>query len=1154
MSSNYHSLAAGNFLETWSNTARLATNDDWSLVPSIVGYLGDINSGSPTGVDPRTLTGAATGEVDVIVNQANPNTLTNGGVAEFQLADATIALNGSGTADAPSIVLFLDAAGRENITLSVDVRDLDGSTDNAVQPLAVQYRTSETGAWVNVPGGYLADATQGPSLAGNVTNLTVTLPTDANGQGILQVRLLTTNAVSNDEWIGLDNIGVTSTAIDDSTPGRISISDATVVESDTGSQLVFTVDRAGGSGGAATLAYDIGFETADAADLAPGTPTSGIVSFAAGETRKTIVLDVVGDVSPERNERLSVTLTPTSGNLEIVDGVAIGTIVNDDPVSLEIGEIQGRGHRSEYVGQMAVTQGVVTAVDSNGFYLQDATGDGDAATSDAIFVFTRTAPAVAKGDLLEVRGTVQEFSAGAAGLTVTELENATWTKLGTGSVAATVIGTGGRLPPTQTIEDDGLTSYDPTTDGIDFYESLEGMLVTVDDAQAVSNSNEFGETYVVASNGAGATGMNDRGGITIAPGDMNPERLQIDSDSAIFAGYTADHSVGDKLGDVTGVIHYSFNSYELLVTEAVAVVDDSSPSHELTNLDGTADRLTIASYNVENLDPTDGARFDRIAGDIVWNLESPDIIGMQEIQDADGAGSGTNYSGQATADKLIAAIVAAGGPTYAYVEIAPTGNNTTGGEPNGNIRNGYLYDPSRVDYVEGSAELVSGDAFAGTRKPLAAQFMFNEQLVTAINHHATSRLGSDPAYGAVQPPADAGNAARIAQSTAIRAYVDGIVSADPAAKVVVLGDFNGFYFENSLQVLQAGGTLTNLYETLSPEERYSAMFEGNAQGLDNMLVSRSLLDGAQFDVVHINSEQAEGSSAASDHDPLVASLLIPLPNKAPVAADDAIAVDEDASTANLWTTLLGNDSDVNLGDTLSIVSVDTAATQGSVSFDAATQTLVYTADADAFDLLDTGAVATDTLTYTVRDGGGLTSTATVTVSVTGIADGRSINGGNGNDDVSGTGGEDLINAGNGNDVVRGLGGADQLFGGNGNDKLYGGDGIDRIDGGNGADSLFGEAGNDLLAGGGGNDLLWGGGGADVFVFGRGGGHDTIGDFEVGLDQLSFADGIGVSRSRATDANFDGVLDLQLILSNGGGSVVLLDVPSLAELDPTMPIA
>ena len=94
-----------------------------------------------------------------------------------------------------------------------------------------------------------------------------------------------------------------------------------------------------------------------------------------------------------------------------------------------------------------------------------------------------------------------------------------------------MIGSGGVLPPTETIDDDSFAVYDPASDGIDFYESLEGMRVTIDAPLVVSQTTSFGETWVVASGGAGASGVNDRGGITLSEGDFNPERIQIDATS-----------------------------------------------------------------------------------------------------------------------------------------------------------------------------------------------------------------------------------------------------------------------------------------------------------------------------------------------------------------------------------------------------------------------------------------------------------------------------------------------------------------------------------------------------------------------------------------------------------------------------------------------
>jgi len=117
-----------------------------------------------------------------------------------------------------------------------------------------------------------------------------------------------------------------------------------------------------------------------------------------------------------------------------------------------------------------------------------------------------------------------------------------------------------------------------------------------------------------------------------------------------------------------------------------------------------------------------------------------------------------------------------------------------------------------------------------------------------------------------------------------------------------------------------------------------------------------------------------------------AAAIQALLNAAPVANPDAVGVNEDATTVNLVPALLANDTDPDAGDTLSIASVDTSGTLGTVAFDAATQTLTYSADAVSQDALATGETATDTFGYTVTDSQGVTSTASVTVTVTGVND------------------------------------------------------------------------------------------------------------------------------------------------------------------------
>ena len=201
------------FSQDWLNAGLINTNDDWSGVPGITGYRGDGLTIS-TGDDPQTLLSPAVeltdtppGVVDVIANQNNPG-LPTGGVAEFDgIPNRVIALQGSGTADAPFILISINTVGLTQIEVSYLLYDIDDSSDDAVQPVALQYRVGNSGNFVNIPGGYVADATTGPNLATLVTTVfMVQLPPDAENQLLVELRIITANAVGNDEWIGIDDI------------------------------------------------------------------------------------------------------------------------------------------------------------------------------------------------------------------------------------------------------------------------------------------------------------------------------------------------------------------------------------------------------------------------------------------------------------------------------------------------------------------------------------------------------------------------------------------------------------------------------------------------------------------------------------------------------------------------------------------------------------------------------------------------------------------------------------------------------------------------------------------------------------------------------------------------------------------------------------
>ncbi len=795
------------------------------------------------------------------------------------------------------------------------------------------------------------------------------------------------------------------------------------------------------------------------------------------------------------------------------DPQAFANEPHDVPAQASIAAIQGAGHVSPLAGQQVTTSGIVTAVGANGFYLQDPTGDGDAATSEAIFVFTRSAPTVAAGQEVRVSGTVSEFTPGGAtsgNLSTTQIgPSPTVEVLSSGNALpeAAQVGAGGLRPPTETIDDDGLASFDPTTDGIDFYESLEGMLVTVEAPGAVAPPTGGGEIYTVASDGAGgllATNLSERGTVNVEGGegglgvtnqgagsDFNPERIQVQADDDLTPGGSdgvPEVDAGAELDDVTGVVSYGFGNYEVLATEAITVRAESDLAPEVTDLRGAEDRLTVASYNVLNLDPNDAddpddtdvadGQFDAVAQDIAVNLGSPDIIALQEVQDNDGSVDSEVTAADETLQLLVDELYEETGIRYEYVDNPFVTDDASGGEPGGNIRTAFLYNPERVDFVEGSLDTVVDPAdqatnpenpFYESRPPLVATFEFDDEEVTLVNNHFTSKGGSTPLFGAEQPSENGGEDDRAAQAQAVNAYVDGLVAEDADANVVVLGDLNEFEFEEPLQVLEGdlaldGGSvtdaddqvLTNLTFQLAEDERYSYIFEGNSQSLDHILVSDALRDGALFDAVHVNSEFAD---AASDHDPILASLLLP---------------------------------------------------------DEQDQTLV---------------------------------------------------GGRGEDLLDGADGDDLVRGGRGADVLGGGADDDRVQGGRGRDVLYGealadpsgelDPGSDVLEGGRGDDRLAGGGGGDTLAGGRGDDLLAGDEGADVFVFDRRGfGQDRVVDFTPGEDRIDLS-GLGLEIGQI-DTNGDGVISEgdqgvslegpDLVVALRGGSFELAGVTALTASD------
>ena len=452
-----------------------------------------------------------------------------------------------------------------------------------------------------------------------------------------------------------------------------------------------------------------------------------------------------------------------------------------------------------------------------------------------------------------------------------------------------------RIPPAEIIDNDGLAEFDPEEDGIDFFESMEGMLVGVNNPKVVA-LQQYGELTVIPDKMK--TNTKD-GGLRITEYDYNPERIMIDINDNHYIA-----KMGDRFnGTIKGVVSYGFSNYKVLSQKAdLPKLIEGSNTRETTSITPKADKLTLASYNVENFSTkTDDAKVTELAEAIVSNMKTPDIIGLTEVQDNDGATDSGTTDASESATLLIEKIKSLGGPNYVYTDIAPE-DKKDGGAPGGNIRVGFLYNPERVTLTEGTKGTAtqavgfengkltlnpgridpSNSAFENSRKPLAAQFDFNGESVIVVANHFNSKGGDLPLFGKVQPPVLNSEVQRMQIANVVNGFVKDIQAKDPNANVVLLGDFNDFEFSNPLKALK-GNELTNMIEKVPAEERYTYSYQGNAQVLDHILVSNNMANRTEIDILHINSGFMEEHGRASDHDPV----LIQTSLKKTIVVDEA---------------------------------------------------------------------------------------------------------------------------------------------------------------------------------------------------------------------------------------------------------------------------
>ncbi|MEV4194925.1 endonuclease/exonuclease/phosphatase family protein [Streptomyces toxytricini] len=571
--------------------------------------------------------------------------------------------------------------------------------------------------------------------------------------------------------------------------------------------------------------------------------------------------------------------------------------------AVRIHDIQGTTRISPLNGkQVADVAGIVTGVrtyGSRGFWMQDPDTDDDDATSEGVFVFTGSAPTVAVGDAVKVSGLVGEYVPGGAGSgnqSITQISKPT----------VTVVSSGNALPEAVAVNEytvpaayapagdpaaggsiNGLT-LEPSRYALDHYEALEGMNVSIRNSRVVgASSAQHGELWVTVK---GWENSNKRGGTVYGSYEaQNTGRLKVQQLAPLAQQPFPVANVGDKLtGTTEGPMDYNqFGGYTL-VARTLGTVAKGTLAPEKTKAQAQGE-LAVATYNVENLDPGDSQeKFDALAKAVVENLASPDILALEEIQDDNGAKNDGTVSAEQTLAKFTAAIAAAGGPSYQWRTVNPE-NNKDGGEPGGNIRQVFLFNPDRVSFtdraagdaatatgvttVKGHAALThspgridpANPAWQDSRKPLAGEFVFRGRTVFVIANHFGSKGGDEGLTSHHQPPLRSSEAKRLQQAQSVNAFVKQLLAADKNARVLALGDINDFEFSETTKALEDGGALYSAIKSLPKSERYSYLFQGNAQVLDQILVSPAI-KSYTYDSVHINAEFAVQNS---DHDPQV---------------------------------------------------------------------------------------------------------------------------------------------------------------------------------------------------------------------------------------------------------------------------------------------
>ena len=266
-----------------------------------------------------------------------------------------------------------------------------------------------------------------------------------------------------------------------------------------------------------------------------------------------------------------------------------------------VGTIQGESQTSPYEDkEVQVSNVVVTKTDRYGFYVQDVTPDGNSRTSDALYVVSKEKVDI--GDKLSLEGRVKEgymeelsvrqgqtFNKPSGSLTVTMLVASKVTKEGKADLPAPVDIVANM--PQDTVDND-INNYQPQSEALDYWESLEGMLTTVKRPRVLGPQYR-GDIYLLPE-GYQALPLNNIGGLNLRPNAQNTVTIPV------YVGNKFIAKAKDYFnGDVVGVVTYRGKIYKLEPTQLPDLVDGGL-QRQVSPIYPNEDKLTIASYNIEN--------------------------------------------------------------------------------------------------------------------------------------------------------------------------------------------------------------------------------------------------------------------------------------------------------------------------------------------------------------------------------------------------------------------------------------------------------------------------------------------------------------------------------------------------------------------------